>query len=59
MIYGVRTRITDVKSSRTVWEGRSQRVRIPQAKEEADSRYPEYRRTRETRWEDGWTTIQA
>jgi len=28
-------------------------------KEKTDSQYPEYRGTRETPWEDGWTTIQA
>jgi hypothetical protein len=28
-------------------------------KEEADSEYPEYRGTRETPRENGWTTIQA
>ena len=41
------------------WEGRPQRVRAPYVKEKTDSEYPEYHGTRETPWEDGWTTIQA
>ena len=45
--------------NRTAWEGRPQRVRAPYVKSETDSEYPEYRGTRETPWEDGWTTIQA
>ena len=44
---------------RTAWEGRPQRVRAPYVKEKTDSEDPEYRGTRETPWEDGWTTIQA
>ena len=45
--------------SRTAWEGRLKSVRVTYAKLRASELYPEYRRTRETRWEDGGTTLQA
>ena len=35
------------------WEGQRDRVRVPYAKEKIRQLNPEYRRTRETRWEDG------
>ena len=41
------------------WEGQPQKVRVLYVKSETDSEYPEYRGTRGTPWEDGWTTIQA
>ena len=43
----------------SAWKRAPQRVRAPYVKEKTDSEYPEYRGTRETPWEDGWTTIQA
>ena len=46
-------------SSRMAWEGQRDRVRVPYAKEKIRQLNPEYRRTRETRWEDGGTILQA
>ena len=40
-------------------EGLPKSVRVTYAKDEDSQLYPEYRRTRETRWEDGGTTLQA
>ena len=48
-----------VEVRRTAWEGRPKRVRAPYSKTEAVRLDPEYRGTRETPWETGWTTIQA
>ena len=47
------------RSSRMAWEGQRESVRVTYAKSEAGELNPEYRRTRETRWEDGGTTLQA
>ena len=41
------------------WEGQQDSVRVTYAKTSKSELYPEYRRTRETRWEDGGTTLQA
>ena len=41
------------------WEGQQNRVRVPYAKRLNLRLYPEYRRTRETRWENGGTILQA
>ena len=46
-------------SSRMRWEAQPQKVRVLYAKEKISQLDPEYRRTRETRWEDGGTTLQA
>ena len=51
--------MTEWELSRTAWEGRRNRVRVSYAKREQTSEDPEYRLTRETRWEDGGTTLQA
>ena len=47
------------EDSRMAWEGQRESVRVTYAKSEAGELDPEYRRTRETRWEDGGTTLQA
>ena len=47
------------KSSGMAWEGQRNSVRVTYTKEEISQLNPEYRRTRETRWEDGGTTLQA
>ena len=44
---------------RTAWESRPQKVRALYLKMKTGSLDPEYRGTRETPWETGWTTIQA
>ena len=41
------------------WDGQPKRVRVSYAKGRVIQLDPEYRRTRETRWEDGGTTLQA
>ena len=41
------------------WESRPQRVKAPYVKADETEQDPEYRRTRETRWETGGTTLQA
>ena len=41
------------------WEGQPKRVKVSYVKGECDYQNPEYRRTRETRWEDGGTILQA
>ena len=43
----------------TAWEGRSQSVRTTYPKMKEFKLDPEYRRTRETRWEAGGPTLQA
>ena len=45
--------------SRRTWDGPPKRVIVSQAKREVAELYPEYRRTRETRWEYGGTILQA
>ena len=45
--------------SGSAWDGTPERVRVSYAKREISELYPEYRRTRETRWEHGGTTLQA
>ena len=47
-----------MEARRTVWEGRPQRVIAPYPKAEVMRLDPEYRRTRETLWEAGGTTLQ-
>ena len=42
-----------------VWESQPENVRVMYAKSEGSQLYPKYRRTRETRWEYGGTTLQA
>ena len=39
--------------SRRTWDGPPKRVRVSYAKTEVSELDPEYRRTRETRWENG------
>ena len=56
---GFRTAFRMADDSRTAWEGRLKSVRVTYAKLKASELYPEYRRTRETRWEDGGTILQA
>ena len=41
------------------WEGQPKKVKVLYAKEKSSQLNPEYRRTRETRWEDGGTILQA
>ena len=41
------------------WESRSERVKAPYGKAEADRQDPEYHETRETLWEVGGTTPQG
>ena len=41
------------------WKGQRNSVKAAYAKGEGSGLYPEYRRTREIRWEDGGTTLQA
>ena len=56
---GFRTAFSIVQSEQNtvgkVTEERESRVSEAKYSEQD----PKYRRTRETRWEDGWTTIQA
>ena len=44
---------------RTAWEGRPKRVKVSYLKTNGSYQNPEYRRTRETRWEGGGTILQA
>ena len=45
--------------SRMAWEGQRNSVKVTYAKGRVSELDPEYRRTRETRWEHGGTTLQA
>ena len=45
--------------SRIAWEGEPKSVRVAYTKRNISEQYPEYRRTRGTRWEVGGTTLQA
>ena len=56
---GVRTQNGIAELSRMAWESQPEMVRVQYAKSEVNHEYPEYRRTRETRWEYGGTTLQA
>ena len=56
---GLRTGKKQKHSSRSTWEGTAQKVRPPYVKEWQAGRYPEYRGTRGTLREAGWTTIQG
>ena len=51
--------IDSVSLMERFWESLPKRVKAPYMKDELTWRYPEYRRTRETRWEYGGTTLQA
>ena len=57
--FGVRTAHGMQEVSRRTWDGPPQRVIVSYAKTECGQLDPEYRRTRETRWEDGGTILQA
>ena len=45
--------------SRKAWDGLPERVTVSYAKSKGSYQYPEYRQTRETRWEYGGTILQA
>ena len=57
--FGVRTADGMLKVSRRTWDGPPKRVKVSYAKTESSQLNPEYRRTRETRWEYGGTILQA
>ena len=55
----VKCAVTKRRASGTGWEAGPEGVRAPYAKRDARLTVPEYRRTRETRWEAGGSTLQA
>ena len=57
--FGVRTAKEYRNRSGTAWKGRRDSVKVTYAQGDGSGLDPEYRRTREIRWEDGGTTLQA
>ena len=52
--------VTNHRSRGTAWEGRPEGVRAPYPEGAMTmAKDPEYRRTRETRWESGGPTLQG
>ena len=60
MLRGVAGRLkTEETEAEQGWKARPKRVKVPYAKSQDGEPVPEYRRTREIRWEAGGTTPQA
>ena len=59
MHLGFRTAFSIAESEQNLMGRRTKECESHVREVQSSEQYPEYRRTRETRWEDGGTTLQA